>query len=514
VAGLWSDGVATFAGIPYAAPPVGPRRYCPPAQPAAWHGIRDCRVPGPACPQVPVTTPRYAVPGARAEDCLTLNVWTPEPGGDLRPVVVFVHGGGYWAGSGNVSVYDGSAFARAGVVCVTLNYRLATFGFLYLDELFDTLSGTGNLGVLDVIRALEWIQTNIAAFGGDPGRVLLTGSSAGGITASTVPAMSAAAGLVRRIAPVSCAPGHTQDRASATALAHAVLDHVGVAPGDLQALLALPAERLVPDEVLIGKLLAEGLPIGFGPVVDGSTLPRAPLDALADGEARDVDLLIGCTTDEFGGRHTTTLSAVDALAIDDIPLPRPTPEQADLTRLLGPEAPVTEITHAYARDLRAAGRPAEDLDVYLAAHSDVRMVVPTLRYAATQARHNRSTYVFRFSWPSPGYDGALGAFHGLATPFSFGNLRDPAWRDVLGPEPPERLSTELQGALIAFAADGDPNHAALPRWPTFACPERPTMDFGPTTRLLVDPDHERLRLLNRPGSPRDRQSGIPESRIT
>jgi para-nitrobenzyl esterase len=492
--GVWTDGVAAFKGVPYAAPPVGPARFRPAEPPEPWDGLRNCATPGPVCPQVPVSTPRYAVDGPRDEDCLSLNVWTPNVDRERRPVVVFLHGGGYWAGAGSVAVYDGAAYARAGAVCVTLNYRLGAFGFLYLDELFGDLAHTGNLGVLDVVRALEWVRDNIAGFGGDPDRVLVTGSSAGGISVSALMAMDGARGLMRRAAPVSCAAGRARDPETATATARIVIEHLGVRPGDTEALLALPADRLVPDAALIGKIAAAGGDLGFGPVVDGDVLRSDPLTAVAAGSAAGVDLLIGTTADELGGRHTSVLGAEEALALDDIPLPRPAPEALDLRAVVPAGASAERVAELYRDELRAAGRPAEPLDVALAARGDLLMTVPTLDFAAAHAPH-APTFVFRFAWPSPGHGGALGAFHGLATPFSFGNLDDPLWREALGDAPPRTLADDVLGAMVAFAGTGDPGHAGLPAWPRWTPEDRATMTFDLPSHLHLDPRGAHLRAL-------------------
>lgn len=489
VRGVWSDGVAVFKGIPYAAPPVGADRFRPATPAEHWDGLRNASQPGPVCPQVPVTTPRYAVDGPRDEDCLSLNVWTPNVDRERRPVVVFLHGGGYWAGGGGVRVYDGAAYARAGVVCVTINYRLGAFGFLHLDELFPDLAGSGNLGITDAARALEWVRDNITMFGGDPERVLVTGSSAGGISVCALMGMPAARGLFQRAAPVSCGAGMARDAEAATKTTEVILQHLGVRPGDTEALQAIPAARLVPDGELIGKLLSAGGALGFGPVVDGIVLPRTPLEAVGAGAAAGVELLIGTTADEVGGRHRDVRSAREALAIDDIPLPRPQPSDDEAAAFAA-----TPAGQLYTRDLAAAGRPAEPLDAFLAAAGEGTIVRASQAFAAAHAPHG-PTYAFSFAWPSPGYDGALGAFHGLATPFSFDNLDDVLWADVLGPEPPQALADDLHGALVALATTGAPGHAGLPEWPAFADGERATMVLDTPTRLALDPGGERLRAL-------------------
>src|SRR6266568_2053820 len=275
VRGRVESGVAAFLGIPYAAPPFGPNRMLPPQPVPAWAGERDATSFGPTVPkgdyppQYAPLFPEEVIPG---EDCLNLNVWTPDPGAGGLPVLVWLHGGSFMNGSGSVGAYDGAAFARDGVVCVTINYRLAAEGFLFLGD------GIANLGLLDQLAALRWVQENIAAFGGDPGRVTVAGESAGAMSVTTLLSMPLAAGLFGRAIAQSGAGAHTLDKL-------------------VQAASDLVVEvQTTPDPARWGQLTLSLLP--FAPTVDGSVLPAAPLASLAVGQGGNVPLLIGSNRDE------------------------------------------------------------------------------------------------------------------------------------------------------------------------------------------------------------------------
>ena len=304
VRGSTTGGIHVFKGIPYAAPPVGKRRYRKPIPPASWDGIRPCLEPGPASLQPDGGTggmaARYRVREGKHEDCLFLNVWTPGLHGAERPVVVFVHGGAYMSGSGAVELYDGTRYAGGGAVFVTCNYRLGGLGFMHLDDYFPGLESSGNLGILDVVRTLEWVQENIAAFGGDPGNVTLAGSSSGAITTAALLASPLGRGLFRRAVLMSSAAGHTTlDPDTAGRIGRRYLDHIGIAPGDLASLEAIPAERTV---IPYGSVWTDMVRIAdwhpLCPVSDGHVLTGPVIDLVARGAGAEVDVLAGSTTDE------------------------------------------------------------------------------------------------------------------------------------------------------------------------------------------------------------------------
>lgn len=298
--GRMDQRVAAFLGIPYAAPPFGARRMRPPESPARWEGTRSATGYGPTCPKgsygpdSAVLFPEVVIPG---EECLNLNVWTPAPGSSGLPVLVWIHGGQFTQGSGSILGYRGNSFARDGIVCVTINYRLGGDGFLYLDD------GTANLGLLDQIAALEWVQDNIAAFGGDPGKVTVVGQSAGAASIITLIAMPCAQGLFRQAVAQSGTAAQTLTAETATAVASRLAESFGVAP-TRKAFSVVPDERLArAASALVGEVQNASDPVKWGslpfaPVVDGDTLPDHPLRALRRGAGSGVRLLTGWNRDD------------------------------------------------------------------------------------------------------------------------------------------------------------------------------------------------------------------------
>ena len=315
VRGTVSSGVLAFLGIPYAAAPFGANRMRPPQPVRPWDGERDATAFGPTVPKGDYP-PQYArlfpevVIGG--EECLNLNVWTPDTGAAGLPVLVWIHGGAFTNGSSSVADYDGAAFARDGVVCVSINYRLAAEGFLFLDD------GIANLGLLDQLAALRWVQDNIAAFGGDPARVTVAGESAGAMSVTTLLSMPLAAGLFGQAIAQSGAGAHTLTAAEGRMVGGYLAETLGV-PADRDAIKAVPLDKLVraasdlvvevqtaPDPARWGQLTLSLLP--FAPTVDGAVLPTAPLEGFAAGRGGGVPLLIGSNRDEAavpgrGGDH-------------------------------------------------------------------------------------------------------------------------------------------------------------------------------------------------------------------
>ena len=305
IRGQVQSGVSVFLGVPYAAPPFGANRMLPPQPVLAWEGERDATAYGPTVPkgdyppQYTALFPEVVIPG---EDCLNLNVWTPDISAAGLPVLVWIHGGSFMNGSGSVGAYDGTAFARDGVVCVTVNYRLAAEGFLYLDD------GIANLGLLDQLAALRWVQGNISVFGGDPARVTVAGESAGAMSVTTLLSMPLAEGLFAQAIAESGAAAHTLTKDVGQMVGAYLADALGV-PADRESIKAVPLDKLVQaasdlvvevqtaaDPGRWGQLSLSLLP--FAPTVDGSVLPAAPLASMAGGQGGNVPLLIGSNRDE------------------------------------------------------------------------------------------------------------------------------------------------------------------------------------------------------------------------
>jgi para-nitrobenzyl esterase len=415
------------------------------------------RAPGGATPQM-------------SEDCLSLNVWTPAADDGRRPVIIWVHGGGFVGGAGSADLYDGAPFARDGVVFVTINYRLHAFGYLYLDEFFEGAQGTGNLGVLDQVAALRWVRENIAAFGGDPDNVTLAGQSAGALSVGTILAAPAAKGLFRRAIIQSGAVQNSMPAATARRVAERVLELLDVAAGDWSALRAVSPDRIIRAASQASAELARGPGAVFGPVFDGVTRTAQPIDAIAAGSAAGVDVLLGACAEEWRffifGMGPEVRARCEQAA-------------AKLFDAFGPHGP--EVHRAY-REAYPAG---SDLDLYAAARTDQLFAIPTARLAEALLRHRPNVYMYRFSWRAPVLNGDLGACHCADLPFVFETLDKRPLQ--VGADPPQDLAEAMHGAWVRFAVSGDPNGDGLPNWPRFDTSQRAAMDFNTTVQVLREP---------------------------
>ncbi|AEA28044.1 carboxylesterase/lipase family protein [Pseudonocardia benzenivorans] len=450
VEGRWRDGVAAFLGIPYAAPPFGANRMAPPRPVEAWDGTRDAGRMGPTVPkgdyppQYQPLFPEVVVPG---EDCLNVNVWTPDPGAAGLPVLVWIHGGSFMNGSNSVAEYDGTAFARDGVVCVAVNYRLAAEGFLFLDDSAE--AGVANLGLQDQVAALEWVRDNISAFGGDPDRVTVAGESAGAMSVTTLTAMPSARGLFGRAITQSGAWAHTLTPELGRTVGRLLAEALGV-PATREAIAAVPLPRLVqvasdlvvevqtaPDPQKWGSIAMSLLP--FAPVVDGTLLPEHPLEAARAGRTAPVDLLTGWNRDE------ARLFLVAAGTIDLVD--EPTLLGGAAAYGLGPDG-----VAAY-REARPGASPG---DLMAALVTDWFFGVPALRYAEARVTAGTGTsWVYRFDHPEPGVNGGLGACHGVEIPFVFGTADHESTRTRIGP-PSAAVTEAAHGAWTAFVTRGNP----------------------------------------------------------
>jgi para-nitrobenzyl esterase len=482
VEGVERDGVLVFKGIPYAAPPVGERRFKPPVHEEPWTGVRDATEFGPQVPQIPSALQQFLGGGdlLQAEDSLHVNVWTPGCDDARRPVLVWIHGGAWIMGSGTVSWYDGTRFCRNGdVVLVTLNYRLAADGFLHLADRFgDDYAGGGNAGILDQVAALEWVRDNIEAFGGDPDLVTIFGESAGGGSVGTLLGLPAARGLFHRAIAQSGAASWCQTREQADDVAARVLAELGVADGDVAALQSVTTEAVIEAGTQAMELArAPGRPImtlPFQPVVDGVVLDRSPLDAVGAGNAAGVPIVVGTNRDEMT-LFALIESSLNEVA-DDVAL--------EYARQRWPAIDVDRMAAVY-REHRpdATGR-----EILFAITTDALFRIPALRLAEAQLPR-APVWAYFFTWRTPVFGGALGATHALDLPFVFDNLHQPGAQLFTGDgDDRQALADAMHRAWIAFARDGDPSHAGLPEWPLYDTATRPTMVFDSRCELVDDPD--------------------------
>lgn len=490
VRGRLDDDVWSFQGVPYAAAPVGPRRWRPPGRPEPWAGVRACTRAGPIAPQ-PLVGPQIpGDPANQSEDCLHLSAWTPGLDQRRRPVMVWIHGGGFTSGTAGSLLYRGEDLARRGdVVVVAVNYRLGALGFLAHPALNSGGVGTfGNWGLLDQIAALRWIRDHIASFGGDPGNVTVFGESAGGMAVSALLAAPAARGLFRR-AIIQSGPPYTHDAVRAAEAAEAVVAQLGMETVTREALLSVPAADLVDAvSALLGRQARPGeLPLPLLPTVEGRVLPAEPRQAIAGGAARGLELMVGTNRDEV---TFFSLGDEQVLRMDDEALLR-------RVRHMAPHAPPEEVVRAYRSSRAGRGEPATPRDVWVSAASDVVFRWPSLQLAAAHRPHGR-VHVYLFTWETPVLGGVLGACHALEIPFLFGTFRHPAVAAFSGGGPEgEALSAAMREAWVAFARTGDPSNGRSGAWPPWDTGDRATMVFGGTSRVERAPRDDELAVLDR-----------------
>ncbi|HEY3482591.1 MAG TPA: carboxylesterase/lipase family protein [Streptomyces sp.] len=480
---------AVFKGIPYAAPPTGPLRFRPPRPVTPWRETRPATAYGPAVPQPrdELLEKMFGQPPFPTDEaaCLTVNVWTPSTGGGPRPVMVWLHGGAFRTGSGSDPVFDaGNLTERHDVVVVTLNYRLGALGFLQLAELLgEEYAHSGNVGLLDQVAALAWVRDNIAAFGGDPANVTLFGQSAGAMSALSLMAVPAAGGLFHKAIIQSGNAEFVHPPERATALSRELLSLLGLDEATAHRLHDIDPRALVTAEQALGRAMAargEGPGLPFLPVVDGSTLPTTPLEAIRSGRAARVPLIVGANLEE--ARLSLLLAP-----------PGPV-EEAALPGLFGAayRDPGTALT-AY----RAVEPDPTPTGLATALATEQMFRAPTARIADAHAVWTPDVWHYLFAWRSTALGGHLGACHSLELPFVFGNLDQTSVPRFTGAEPPQPLADAMGAAWTAFARNGTPGA----RWPAFEPRDRPTMIFDRRTRVSGDPLRTVHRLEAATGAP-------------
>jgi para-nitrobenzyl esterase len=474
VLGIDNAGIKEFKGVPYGASTAGRGRFAAPRPPAPWSGVREVIGYGQISPQTPadirsdyaqmIMWDRHVGPGGMGEDCLNLNIWTPGVDAAKRAVMVSFHGGGWATGSGNGPMYDGANLAKFGdVVVVTVNHRLAAFGYLNLAGLPGAppeLADAGAVGVADMVASLRWVRDNIAAFGGDPGRVMIFGQSGGGSKVSTLLATPSAKGLFHRAAIQSGSTlrQRTSDEgAQSTALLVAALGGGGYA-----ALASAPWTRLLEAQT---DAMAKGA--NFAPVIGGATLPHHPFDPAAPSESAAVPVIISTTLEDA------------ALRLTNFDL-----DEAGLRRVIAGVAP--DRAEAITRMYLDANLEKSPYLIQAQALTDAggrkNAIIQGERRAVLGGA---PTWMYIWAWGTPAFDGKFGAVHGHDVDASFHIARSPI--AGAGTAAGHLMADRLASAWVAFAKTGDPNNPAIPRWAPYDVSTRATMIFDNETRVENDP---------------------------
>src|SRR5215470_5926975 len=478
VQGITNTGIREFKGIPYGATTGGKNRFMAPKKPAAWSGVRECLGHGQVCPQTPADLRSdYGMmiqwdqqPGGMGEDCLTLNVWTPGLNdGQKRAVLVSFHGGGFATGSSNAPGYDGAQLAKLGdVVVVTVNHRLASFGYLHVADLGapPEFAQAGVTGILDLVAALQWVRDNIEKFGGDPQKVMIFGQSGGGAKTTTILATPSAKGLFRCAGVQSGSALRLSTPEQATKRAEALLGKLGITKANIGDLQKISWQQILEAQSSLDPTIG-----GFSPVVEGTVLPHHPFDPVAPPESADVPVIVSTTLEDAALRLTNW-------DLDD----------AGLKGLLKQryQAKADDIYALYHSSSWNAKKSPYLIQAQVFTDSGRRNAITQAERKAALGK--APAYMYLWSFESPAFGGKFGAVHGTDVSASFYNYQD----GIGGSGSPQKrdLWATFANTWLAFAKTGDPNNSSVPKWPAYDAASRATMVFDHEPRVETDPRAE------------------------
>lgn len=490
VRGMDFGGVWSFRGIPYGEPAGGKNRFMPPVPVKKWAGVRDCFGLGPAAPQPPANAAGAYTQiiswdqqnGGMGEDCLVLNVWTPaKRGAGKKPVFVSFHGGGFSTGSAGAPGFHGDPLARYGdCVVVTMNHRLAAFGFLNLADIGGkAFAHSSSVGMLDLVASLKWVKDNIEAFGGDSNKVMIFGQSGGGRKVSAMLAMPSANGLYQRAAVQSGSISVLISRDEANRNARDLLAALDIAPNKAAAIQNVPWVSLLEAQQMV---MAKRGSLGFMPMMDGDVFPEKVFDVGGPTPSKDVPVIISTML----GESALTMTNWD---MDEAGL------KAYADKRWGANA--ARVLNAYRRIYPTASPYIIQANIETQIDRRARALLQADTRVANGAAN---TWVYRFDYPSPAYNGKFGAVHGLDVSLVFHNNLT----SIATSSTPElmRLTDQMSNIWLAFCKTGNPNNASMPNWPAYDQKARTTMLIDSRCIAVEDPDKELRQMHAEIGPPK------------
>ena len=504
VRGYINNGIYTFRGVRYGASTGGANRFMPPKPPAPWKEIYDASSYGYRAPQTnpalqggmsPDTelgrilwaSDGFRVPTPESEDCLFLNIWTSTlDSQEKRPVMVWLHGGGFSSGSSSDLLYDGTNLARRGAVMVGVNHRLNVFGYTHFGDIGGSeYAHSGNAGQLDIIFALEWIRDNIELFGGDPNRVMIFGESGGGAKVSMLLASPPAKGLFHA-AVIESGPGiKVEERETATRTAEILLEELGIKAEDLPEIQKLPSNKILSAYFVINAKLAGRGGRGFRPVLDPEILPAHPFDPTAPAISENVPIMVGWNKTEA---TVFSLGQDELWSLDEEGM------RSRIEKLAG--ADTDKLIELYRKEY--PGMSPSALYFHIASYSGMGSGSVTIA-ERKMALGKAPAYLYRFDWETPILGGKLISPHGLEMPFVFDNVEGGGVGLTGGGEEAQNLASKLSETWIAFAQTGNPNSpkSGLPLWEPYDAEKRPMMIFDTESRVALDPLKEQRLIFEK-----------------